>query len=63
LEAYRLSRDGGTRRNSNTDASTTSSSRDARDDVTVEVNARPMWFAKNVLQVCDGAVSSVRQIP
>ena len=38
-------------------ASTTSSSRDACDDATVEVNARPMWFAKNVLQVCDGAVS------
>jgi hypothetical protein len=26
-------------------------------DITVEVNARPMWFTKNGVQVCDGTVS------
>jgi hypothetical protein len=39
-------------------ASTTSSSRGADDDVTCEMNAKsPRWFARNVRQVCDGAVS------
>jgi hypothetical protein len=35
-----------------------SSSLVANDDVTVEAKARlPMWFARNVRQVCDGVVS------
>jgi hypothetical protein len=42
-----------------------SSSRVAKDDVTVEANARlATWFARNVRQVCDGLVRpSVGQIP
>jgi hypothetical protein len=57
VEAYRPSRDGATGRHGKTEAST-SSSLIANDDVSDEVNARlPMWFARNVRQVCDGVVS------
>jgi hypothetical protein len=57
-EAYRPACEGGTGRNGKQEASTTSSSANVYDDVPVEVDAKlPMWLARNVRQVCDGAVS------
>ena len=56
FESYHPSRDGGTGRHGRTRASTSSSP--VANEVTVETNARlPMWFARNVRQVCDRLVS------
>jgi hypothetical protein len=52
-----LSSDNGLGWNEKPEASTTSSSSGADDDITGGMNAKsPRWFAKNVRQVCDGAV-------
>ena len=57
FEAYRPSHDSETGRHRRTRAST-SSSLVVNDEVTVQANARvPMWFARNVRQVCDRLVS------
>ena len=56
FESYHPSGDGGTGRHGRTRASTSSSP--VANEVTVETNARlPMWFARNVRQVCDRLVS------
>src|SRR6266550_7318593 len=57
LAAHNPSSDNGIGWNEKPEASTTSSSSGADDDITGGMNARsPRWFAKNVRQVCDGAV-------